>query len=451
MKKVITVAKNEYLIAVTSKAFLIGVVMMPFFMCGAFVVRYFTKDQVDVSPRKLAIVDRTGKLYDSLATLAAARNETEIFKESDSGERVQIAAEFLLEKVEPDTATDAATAGDSETSASEAQSLEVQLSERVKSGDLFAFAVIDEGLLTPGSSAQVHYHSNTPTYQTQSNWLQGCVDALVRQYRIEELQIAPEAVAALASPVALEQRGLATKQADGEVGEAPKQDRLMTFAVPFGGMMLMFVMVMSVAPAMLNNVLEEKMQKISEFLVSSISPFQLMLGKLLGAVMVGLTLSLIYIGAVYSVTVYFDMADKVPLHLYAWFLFYLLIALTIFGSIFSAIGAACSEIRDAQSLMTPVMLMVVLPMMCLGAVLDSPSSMFSRAVSLFPPATPMLMFTRMAIPPGPDAWEVILGTILAVCFALFCVWAAGKIFRIAILSQGQAPTFAKMVSWIFTK
>ncbi|GAB5405195.1 MAG: hypothetical protein Aurels2KO_34260 [Aureliella sp.] len=448
MKKVLTVAKNEYLIAVTSKAFLIGVVMMPFFMCGAFVVRHFTKDQVDVTPRKLAIVDRTGKLYEQLESLATNRNESEIYKDTDSGERIQTAAEFLLEEVVDQPETSGATE-DKSTSAPD--SLEVQLSERVSSGDLFAFAIIDEDLLVPGSSATVHYHSNTPTYQTQSNWLRACVDALVRQYRIEELNIAPEAVTALASPVTLEQRGLASKQADGEIGEAPKQDRLMTFAVPFGGMMLMFVMVMSVAPAMLNNVLEEKMQKISEFLVSSISPFQLMLGKLLGAVSVGLTLSCIYIGAVYTVTVYYDMADKVPLHLYAWFVFYLLIALTIFGSIFSAIGAACSEIRDAQSLMTPVMLMVVLPMMCLGAVLDSPSSMFSRAVSLFPPATPMLMFTRMAIPPGPAAWEVILGTVLAVGFALFCVWAAGKIFRIAILSQGQAPTLAKLVTWIFTK
>lgn len=437
MNKIFTVAKAEYLIAITSKAFLIGIVMMPVFMCGAFVVRYLTEDQIDIKPRKLAVVDQTGKLFDTLQSVAQTRNENGIFSSPEDGPRKQIGAKFELEEISAADKT--------------AEDLQAELSERVKSGDLFAFAILDASILEPKTEGLVHYHSNTPTYQTQSNWLQTTVNAIVQQYRIEKLSIAQDAVTALSSPVGLEQRGLAVKTADGTIGEAPKQNRILTFAVPFGGIMLMFVMVMSVAPAMLNNVLEEKMQKISEFLVSSISPFELMLGKLLGAIAVGLTLSLVYIVAVYGATVQLGVADSIPWYLYAWFVFFLVIALTIFGSIFSAIGAACSEIRDAQSLMTPVMLMVVLPMMCLGPILDSPSSMFSRLASLFPPATPMLMFMRMAIPPGPAAWEVALGTVLAICFALFCVWAAGKIFRIAILSQGQAPTLAKLLSWIFTK
>ena len=215
--------------------------------------------------------------------------------------------------------------------------------------------------------------------------------------------------------------------------------------------MLMFMMIMSVAPTMLNNVLEEKMQKISEFLVSSISPFQLMLGKLLGAVGVGLTLSTIYLGAAFGLTQYFEISNSVPVSLYVWFVFFLLIALVIFGSIFSAIGAACSEIRDAQSLMTPVMLLVIIPVMCLGPIIDSPSSLFSKLISLFPPAPPMLMWSRIAIPPGPAIWDVVLATVLTVLFAILCVWAAGRIFRIGILSQGQAPSLAKLIGWVFTK
>jgi ABC-type Na+ efflux pump permease subunit len=176
-----------------------------------------------------------------------------------------------------------------------------------------------------------------------------------------------------------------------------------------------------------------------------------MLGKLVGAVGVGLTLSIIYLGAAFALTHYFGIAESVPYSLYAWFVFFLLIALIIFGSIFSAIGSACSEIRDAQSLMTPIMLLVIIPMMCIGPVLDSPSSLFSRAISLFPPATPMLMFARIAIPPGPEAWEIFLATVLTVLFAILSVWAAGRIFRVGILSQGQAPSLAKLVQWVFAK
>ena len=193
------------------------------------------------------------------------------------------------------------------------------------------------------------------------------------------------------------------------------------------------------------------MQKISEFLVSSVTPFQLMLGKLTGAVGIGLTLSMIYLSAAFGLAQYFEFADQIPTALYAWFVFFLFIALVIFGSIFSAIGAACSEIRDAQSLMTPVMLLVIIPMMCLGPVFDSPSSTFSKAVSLFPPATPMLMFARIAMQPGPEAWEIVLAVILSTAFALACVWAAGRVFRIGILSQGQAPSFARLVGWVLTK
>ena len=214
--------------------------------------------------------------------------------------------------------------------------------------------------------------------------------------------------------------------------------------------MLLFMLVMMSAPALLNQVLEEKMQKISEILVAAVSPFQLMLGKLLGTILVSMTLSLLYLGAIYYMTIHFEVSGLIPASMYAWFIFFQLLAMLIFGSIFSAIGAACTEMRDAQNLMMPAMFIVVIPMMCLGIVMESPESLFSRVVSLFPPATPTLMLVRMSIPPGPTVWEIVLSVILTSSFALASVWAGGKIFRIGILSQGQAPTFTRLIRWIFS-
>jgi len=275
------------------------------------------------------------------------------------------------------------------------------------------------------------------------------VNGEVKRHRVQELGLSEAAVQALAQQTPLRSFGLVSVNDEGDVDSAQEENRALTFIVPFAGLMLMFMMVMSVTPAMLNNVLEEKMQKISEFLVSSVTPFQLMMGKLTGAVGVGLTLSLIYLSAAFGLAHYFEISDRIPISLYAWFMFFLFIALVIFGSIMSAIGAACSEIRDSQSLMTPVILLVILPMMCIGPVFDSPSSTFSKAVSLFPPATPMLMFARIAMQPGPEPWEIVLAVILSGAFAIGCVWAAGKVFRVGILSQGQAPSFAKLISWIY--
>lgn len=437
MNKILAVARAEYFIAATSKAFILGIVMMPVFAGGALLVQYLARDQVDTSARKIAIADYTGRMFESLKTQANQRNEVEIYSQEEDSERQQTAAKFELERIDPNREN--------------IDALNIELSERVESGDLFAFAVIEKGVYEPSSSGMVRYHSQTPTYSALPSWLRRAVNAEVKRDRTEKMGLSPELLQALAQQTPVKTFGLVTLNEDGKVEEAKEENQILVRIVPFAGLMLMFMMIMSVAPAMLNNVLEEKMQKISEFLVSSVTPFQLMTGKLTGAVGIGMTLSTIYLGAAYGLTHYFEIADQIPVALYAWFVFFLFIALVIFGSIFSAIGAACSEIRDAQSLMTPVMLLVIIPMMCLGPILDSPSSTFSKAVSLFPPATPMLMFVRIAMQPGPEAWEIILAVILSVAFATACVWAAGKVFRVGILSQGQAPSFTKLIGWVLTK
>lgn len=452
MNKILAVARAEFLIAATSKAFIIGIFMMPVFVSGGLVFQHLVEDHVDLTPRKIAIADYTGRMFESLQEQVNYRNEVEIFSRDSAPEAIgsvsrasessgdppkQTAAKFLLEQVETDQIS--------------VDQLSVQLSERVQTGDLFAYALIESGVYDASSPAIVRYHSETPTYSALPTWLQNAVNHEVKLHRTLEMGLAPTAVQAIQQPIPLSTFGLVYLNEDGTVDEAKEENKGLARIIPFAGLMLMFMMIMAVAPAMLNNVLEEKMQKISEFLVSSVTPFQLMMGKLTGAVGIGMTLSTIYLSAVFGLTHYFEIADQVPISLYAWFVFFLFVALVIFGSIFSAIGAACSEIRDAQSLMTPVMVLVLLPVMCMAPILDSPSSTFSKAISLFPPATPMLMFARIAMQPGPEAWEIAIAIVLAVAFATASLYAAGKVFRIGILSQGQAPTFTKLIGWILAK
>ncbi|MHC4137011.1 MAG: ABC transporter permease [Planctomycetota bacterium] len=425
MSKVPRVAWNEYLCIIRTKAFLISLVLMPVLMGGAIAVQALLKDKVDLSDRRFAVVDESGQLLAALQRAADARNAHGIY--AQDGGRKQVRPRFRPEAAEKDAE---------------------RLSGRVRAGEIFAYVIIGPGV-TAGDG-EVAYHTETPTYQDLPNWIRQVLTAEVLRRRFEGHGISQELVEKLNRPVPVVPYGLAEVNETGEVREAEKVNKALTFGVPAGAMFLLFMLVMMAAPALLNNVLEEKMQRISEVLISSVSPFELFLGKLLGTVLVSWTLSVLYLGGITYVLREFGLADKVPTSLYLWFLFWQFLALMIFGSVFSGIGAACSELRDAQSMMMPAMLLVMIPMFTWITVLEQPESPFAVGASLFPPCTPFLMMLRLAVPPGPETWEIVAAVVLTLAFTLACVWAAGKVFRIGILAQGQAPSFRKLLSWVFS-
>jgi ABC-type Na+ efflux pump permease subunit len=424
VSKVWRVAKTEYLNLVRSKAFLVSVILVPVFSGGAIAVQTLLADRVDLRDRRVAVVDGTGRLLPALAGAAAARNAAE----AGTG-GAQAKPHFFVEAADGN---------------------EAALAARVREGKLFAYVLIDRGVLGDDPAAEIAYHTQTPTYEDLPRWLGNVINAEVRRIRFAEQGIDPQVVDRLSRPVSLKQYGVAEVTATGEV-KKERVNQLQTFLAPMAAMFLLFMLVMMAAPMLLNTVLEEKIQRISEILVSSVSPFELFLGKLLGNVFVSWTLFLVYVGGGLSVAAHYEALHFIPFTLLGWFLFFQLVALLIFGSIFSAIGAACSEMRDAQSMMTPAMLIVMLPMFVWFVVLRSPDATFSVVLSLLPPATPFLMLLRLAIPPGPAAWEVALAVVLTIAFTLFCVWAAGKVFRIGILAQGQAPSFRRLARWVLSR
>jgi ABC-2 type transport system permease protein len=107
--------------------------------------------------------------------------------------------------------------------------------------------------------------------------------------------------------------------------------------------------------------------------------------------------------------------------------------------------------KDAQSLMFPVMMLALLPTFFWTVVLSKPSSPISVGISLFPPATPFLMLMRLALSPAPPPWQVGLSVVLTTLTAILCVWASAKIFRVGLLMTGKAPSFAELAKWIVAK
>ena len=118
------------------------------------------------------------------------------------------------------------------------------------------------------------------------------------------------------------------------------------------------------------------------------------------------------------------------------------------GAKIIAIGAMCSDLKDSQAMMQPVMILLTLPLLMSAVVLRAPGSTVAVAASLFPTATPFLMLMRLALTPPPPLWQLVLSIVLTVGTAAVLVWAAGRIFRVGLLMQGKPPNLPELLRWI---
>jgi ABC-2 type transport system permease protein len=433
VSKILVVAGSEFSTAVKSKAFVIGIVMLPIFMGGAIAVEKFSEKHADVSDRKVAIVDRTGALFDVVAEKAARRNAALV---DEAGNLT--APRFVPERATPQEGESDADLG-------------LRLSQEIKAGRLFAFVEIPAEALAPHGSPRIAYHSDTPTYRDLAQWLERTMTDAARDRVIKDEGLAPEVVRRLDRRLDVVSLGLVERAAAGGAAKAAEVNPIRTFVVPMVVLFLIFMTVMSAAPQLLNAVLEEKQLRISEFLVSAVTSFELMAGKLLGSVGVAALLGALYMSAGLGIAHYYGMLDQLPFALLPWFFGFLVLATLIYGSIFISIGAACTDMKDAQSMMSPAMLLVMAPMFVWMVVLKEPTGSLATGFTLFPLFTPILMPLRLSISPAPPWWQAPTSFLATLALTAGFVFAAGRIFRVGVLMQGKGASFRDMLRWVRAK
>lgn len=435
MRKTIVVAVREYQAAVRTKAFLITLLAMPIIMGGSIGAQVALKDQVDIRDRKVAVVDLSGTMYSAIETAASQRNVTGIYR-GEGEERRQTKPKFIPTQITPNSAN--------------LDEVRFNLSERVRSKEFFAFLIIqgDPKVVAPNEGGlELTYYSNTPTFTDLIRWLTIACNVELKHIRFANVGIDRELVEAAMQPVGVQDLLLVSRDESGQITKAEASNKGVNIGVPIGMMFLMFMVVMVGASPLVQSVLEEKMQRIAEVLLGSVPPFQLMMGKLLGTVGVSLTISTFYLVGAYVALSYAGQSDAFPTGLVWWFMLYQGLAVLMYGSMFIAVGAAVSDMKESQSLMMPVMIFVMAPIFLWANVLKAPTAPFAVAVSLFPPATPMLMLLRQAIPPGVPAWQPGLGIVGVIITTTIFVFAAGRIFRVGILMQGKGAKFGEMIRW----
>jgi ABC-type Na+ efflux pump permease subunit len=291
----------------------------------------------------------------------------------------------------------------------------------------------------PSEGSAVLTVRNAANRTTQ--WLQRTLNDVVRMQRMSAAGIERERAQQILSDPGVQIR------APSSSGESSTHAALKATIVPLFTLMLVFMAIMSSAPYMLHSVIEEKQQRIAEVLLGSMSPFQLMTGKLLGAAGAGLTVVAVYaVMAAFAASRYGVGSVLTPL-LIVMALADVLLALVMFGSLFLAAGATATEIKEAQGLMTPLMLIVFLPMMALSQLLTNPDGQLATALTLFPLTAPMILPLRLATTSVP-VWQIVTSITGALATTVIVVWLAGRIFRIGILSQGRAPKLRELVQWM---
>jgi ABC-2 type transport system permease protein len=143
------------------------------------------------------------------------------------------------------------------------------------------------------------------------------------------------------------------------------------------------------------------------------------------------------------------MAGYITTATILWFLFFTILGTLMYGAMFVAAGAAVTNIKEAQTIVMPVMLLIVLPISLVGQMIQDPSGPLAMVGSFFPFSAPMIMTARIAIPPGVPLWQTLLSAVITVLSTVALVWAAGRIFRVGILMQGQGARFTEMAKWVF--
>ncbi len=329
-----------------------------------------------------------------------------------------------------------------------------QLHQRVRTGELLAAAIIAPETLqpietdasspgAPGLGFELLVTSDLDGDHT--DLIERRVGDAVVRVRATRAGLDPDRTAAiLKRPRSSTRRILES----GEEASESEATRELKQIVPMIFMMLLWVATFTAGQHLMMSTIEEKSNRVMEVLLSAVSPLQLMTGKILGQGGVGLLIVLIYssltIGGlvVFALMHIIEMMDLVYLAIY-FFMAYFMIA-----SVMAAIGSAVSDIREANTLLTPVMIVLMIPLMLWLPISNAPNGAVATTFSFIPPAIPFAMILRIAADEPVPTWQIPVSIIWGYGCVVAMVLMAAKIFRVGVLMYGKPPSPLQLLKWL---
>ncbi|HEY0678223.1 MAG TPA: ABC transporter permease [Chitinophagaceae bacterium] len=436
MNKTLLIIQREYLTRVRKKSFLLTTILVPIIIIAFYAVIIAVAVSDNTQSEKVAVVDEAN-LFDG-----------RIVSEKDDKDALK------LQLIPNET--------------------EAGFKAKYRDQGYNAFLFIPKVDIEKPSGIKL-YSGSTVSLSTKDR-IERKIDKAIEQKRLASANIDPARYESIKSNIDLE-------TIVGTGSDEKKSMEQIATIVAFAAGILIYMVLLIYGSMVMRGVMEEKTNRISEVIVSSVKPFQLMLGKIVGIGAVGITQFIIWIVLIGILQLILPMLfpsmtdtlaqqaganteamkqaadanllgkisegiDTIPIGLLLFsFLFYFLGGYLMYASLFAAIGSVSEDQQDAQQLIFPVMMPIILGFVILTKAVQEPNGSLALFGSMFPLTSPIVMIGR--IPFGVPAWQIVASMALLVLFFLFCTWLAGRIYRTGILMYGKKGSWKEMVKWAF--
>jgi ABC-2 type transport system permease protein len=417
MDKLIAIIKREYLFRVRSKGFIIGTALSPLLMMSLVLVPMFIAMGSGSENYRIVVLDQTEDeaLYARMQQLLIADNA--------KSNRYEVERETVAE---------------TEDLAARQQRLNQQIIEKKLDG----YLVLPRDVL---DQRRVAYHTRNVSDFGGSSRLRSAVNTAIIERRMERAGLDAARVNELSRNVQIEL-----------INERGERERGQTVILAYVLLMILYITILVYGLMVMRGVLEEKQSRIIEVLLSSVRPFQLMLGKLIGIGLVGLTQYAVWAGfaliisavaAAQALTLSSVRLPQISVSLMIFFVLYFLLGYFLYATLYAMVGAMVSNEEDGQQVQMPVTMTIIIPIAISSLILRNPNSALSTVLSLVPFFSPVLMFMRITLQP-PPWWQIALSLVLLVATILGAVWLAAKIYRVGVLMYGKRPTLPELAKWL---
>jgi ABC-2 type transport system permease protein len=411
--KSIRVAKWEFVERVKTKAFIIGLFMMPMIIAVFTIIPNLLASKADEKVRTIGVIDETDSLLPYLSQRIAK------FKLPDSS------ANYQLVKITDDDRS--------------REHLKILGTAKILDNEIEGYFLLPADVMDKG---KIEYRSeNVGNIRDQERFSKILEDVIIER-RLEAKGYNSKAIRDLSTDVDVKTIKVSSK------GEEKESGFLETFFTGYIFIMMLFMLVMTSGQMLIRSLIEEKSNRIVEVLMSSCSSRELLAGKILGLSLLGLTTIsfwlLILVGVNFSMPTPFVSFDHIALLLVYFVLGYLL-----YVAIFITAGAPVSTEQEAQQMTAYVTILVMFPIALAIPAMQNPDSMMVKVLSQIPLLTPTMMALRLSIQ-APALWEIALSLVTLSASIVGMMWVAAKVFRIGILLTGKRPNLKEMYRWIAT-